>query len=197
MLREAARAGGLLLRNPAAGRARLVRALGVIRASALFRGCRTGELVNATGYVRVVANGRIEIGDRVQLSGGMLPTSLVCHRGAELVVGARTFFNYGVTVEAHERVRIGERCMFGSMSRIRDTSESGRGPVIICDDVWVAHGAIVEPGVTIGEASVVSAGSVVVSDVPPHSLAMGNPAVCIPLVRRTLEGGAAAEQRSG
>jgi acetyltransferase-like isoleucine patch superfamily enzyme len=196
-LREALRTTELLLASPAAGRVRVVRALGVLRALALFRKCTTGELVNATGYVHVVADGRLVVGDRVQLSGGMIPTSLVCRAGGELTIGARTFFNYGVSVEASERVVIGERCMFGSMSRVRDSGESGHGPVVICDDVWVAHGAIVEPGVTIGEASVVSAGSVVRSDVPPHSLAIGNPAVCVPLVRRARETSPSVEKRSG
>jgi maltose O-acetyltransferase len=71
--------------------------------------------------------------------------------------------------------------MFGSMVRIRDAGEGGVAAVLIGDDVWLAHGAIVEPGVTIGAGSVVSAGSVVRSDVPPRSLAVGNPAVCVPL----------------
>jgi acetyltransferase-like isoleucine patch superfamily enzyme len=66
--------------------------------------------------------------------------------------------------------------MFGSFVRLSDDSLGRMAPVVIEDDVWVAHGAIIEPGVTIGEGSVVSAGSVVTADVPPHSLAIGNPA---------------------
>jgi acetyltransferase-like isoleucine patch superfamily enzyme len=89
-----------------------------------------------------------------------------------------------VSVEASRSVRIGERCMFGSMVRIRDAGENGAAPVVIGADVWLAHGAIVEPGVTIGEGSVVSAGSVVHGDVPPYSLAIGNPAVSVRLSGR-------------
>lgn len=47
--------------------------------------------------------------------------------------------------------------------------------VQICDDVFVGAGAIICPGVTIGEGSVIGAGSVVTKDIPPHSLAYGNP----------------------
>lgn len=48
-------------------------------------------------------------------------------------------------------------------------------PVTIGDNVWIAAGAQVLPGVTIGEGSVIGAGSVVTRDVPPYSLAVGNP----------------------
>ena len=48
-------------------------------------------------------------------------------------------------------------------------------PVTIGDNVWIAAGALVLPGVTIGEGSVIGAGSVVTRDVPPYSLAVGNP----------------------
>lgn len=49
-------------------------------------------------------------------------------------------------------------------------------PIVIERNVWIAAGAIVIGGVTIGENSVVAAGSVVTRDVPPNSLVGGNPA---------------------
>lgn len=57
--------------------------------------------------------------------------------------------------------------------------ESARGDkykVIIGDDVWLGHGAIVLSGVTVGTGAIVAAGSVVVSDVPPCAIVGGNPA---------------------
>jgi maltose O-acetyltransferase len=53
--------------------------------------------------------------------------------------------------------------------------ESAR-PIRIGQAVWICGGAIVLPGVTIGDGSVVGTGSVVTHDVPPGSLAVGNPA---------------------
>lgn len=181
LARETLRVLRLFATDRKAALGRVARGIGVVRARVLFRDCECGELVNAMGHVRVLAEGKIRLGDRVQLSHGMFSTELTCRSGAELTVGARTLFSYGVTVEATDRIHIGERCMFGSMVCIRDAGPRGTAPIHIGDDVWVAHGAIVQPGVTIGDASVVGAGSVVCDDVPPHSLATGNPAVSVPL----------------
>jgi acetyltransferase-like isoleucine patch superfamily enzyme len=49
-------------------------------------------------------------------------------------------------------------------------------PIVIEKGVWIATGAIIIGGVTIGEHSVVAAGSVVTKDVPANSLVGGNPA---------------------
>jgi acetyltransferase-like isoleucine patch superfamily enzyme len=56
-------------------------------------------------------------------------------------------------------------------------------PIRIGSGVWIGGGAIVLPGVTIGNGCVVGAGSVVTHDLPPLSLAVGNPAQVV----RTLE----------
>lgn len=51
-----------------------------------------------------------------------------------------------------------------------------RAPVRIGDDVWIAASCVVTGGVEIGTGSVVGAGSVVIEDVPPQSIVVGNPA---------------------
>jgi acetyltransferase-like isoleucine patch superfamily enzyme len=57
-----------------------------------------------------------------------------------------------------------------------DLSEA---PVFIHDDVWVGAMSIVLKGITIGEGSIVGAGSVVTKDVPPWTIVAGNPAKII------------------
>ena len=48
--------------------------------------------------------------------------------------------------------------------------------LIIEDDVWIGHGAIILAGVQIGKGSIVAAGSVVTKDIPPCEIWGGNPA---------------------
>jgi len=48
-------------------------------------------------------------------------------------------------------------------------------PVTIEDGCWIGGGVIIVPGVTIGQGSVIGAGSVVTKNIPPNSLAVGNP----------------------
>lgn len=54
-----------------------------------------------------------------------------------------------------------------------------KGPITVCDDVWIGYGAIILSGVTIGQGAVVGAGSVETKDVEPYSIVGGNPAKLI------------------
>ena len=54
-----------------------------------------------------------------------------------------------------------------------------RAPVIIEDDVWIGTRVIILPGVKIGRSSIIGAGAVVTKDIPPFSIAGGNPAKVI------------------
>jgi serine acetyltransferase len=165
---------------PRGGRQALIQkakwAIWRMRAKALFIGCRGGEAACATGHVRVRLRGTATLGARLTFLGGMIPCEVTVAKDARLTIGDDTMFNYGVSIVAHSAITIGRRCMFGSLVRLSDESLGRVAPIVLGDDVWVAHGAIIEPGVTIGDGSVVSAGSVVTADVPPRSLAIGNPA---------------------
>lgn len=58
-------------------------------------------------------------------------------------------------------------------------------PIVIENDCWLASNVIVCGGVTIGEGAVIGAGSVVTRDIPPHSLAAGNPCKVIREINET------------
>ncbi len=57
-------------------------------------------------------------------------------------------------------------------------------PITIKDNCWLASNVVVCGGVTIGEGCVIGAGSVVTKDIPPYSLAVGNPCR---VIRKILE----------
>jgi len=49
-------------------------------------------------------------------------------------------------------------------------------PIVIEDEAWIGANAVITAGVTVGKHSVVAAGAVVTKDIPPYSIAVGNPA---------------------
>ncbi|MDB4577233.1 hypothetical protein N9115_01035 [bacterium] len=87
---------------------------------------------------------------------------------------------------AHSAVEIGEEALVGAGSLICDSDmheiplgcdrEIETAPIMIGRKAFIGARSIILKGVTIGEGSVIGAGSVVVSDIPPHVVAAGNPA---------------------
>jgi maltose O-acetyltransferase len=109
-----------------------------------------------------------------------------CDYGYHITVGARTFINYGAIVLDGAAVTIGSDVQIGPSVHLLtalhplDPDDRRRGtetamPVTIEDGAWLATGVIVNPGVTIGADTVVGAGSVVTTDLPPGHLCFGNP----------------------
>jgi maltose O-acetyltransferase len=107
--------------------------------------------------------------------------------GTEIALGDGVFFNYGCVVLDVASVTIGDRVQIGPYVQIltadhpRDAAERAKGaewgrPITIGADVWIGGGAILLPGITIGEGAIVAAGAVVTRDVPAHSTVAGNPA---------------------
>lgn len=59
---------------------------------------------------------------------------------------------------------------------LADGTAISKGAVVIGNDVWLGHQVLILSGVTIGDGAIVGAGSVVRHDLPPYSIAAGNPA---------------------
>jgi acetyltransferase-like isoleucine patch superfamily enzyme len=153
----------------------------------LRRASSVGSRVRLRGRPIVVNQGRMLIGSRVQLVSTAAKLELVTLPGGTLDVGERTLINYGGSIAAAESIRIGARCLIGTHAIIMDNDfhriEPERRlerpesrPIAIEDNVWLGARVTVLGGVTIGEGSCVAAGSVVIDDVPPRSLAAGVPA---------------------
>lgn len=106
--------------------------------------------------------------------------------GDEISVGKNVFINQNCTFYDLGGLHIADDVMIGPNVNIITTSHplepSQRRAVtigkriVIERNVWIAAGATVIGGVTVGENSVVAAGSVVTRDVPPNTLVGGNPA---------------------
>ncbi len=110
-----------------------------------------------------------------------------CDYGSHVFIGDRVFANFGLVALDVARITIGNDVLIGPNVQLltpthpvepeprRAKWESAK-PITIGDNVWLGGGVIVCPGVTIGDDAVVGAGSVVTRDVPPRSVAVGNPA---------------------
>lgn len=108
-----------------------------------------------------------------------------CDYGSNIHLGQRVYFNFNCVVLDVCEVRIGDFTLIGPAVQIytathpleanlRRTQEFAK-PITIGKDVWIGGGAILCPGVTIGDRTVIGAGSVVTKTLPEGVVAAGNP----------------------
>jgi maltose O-acetyltransferase len=110
-----------------------------------------------------------------------------CDYGYNISLGAGAFLNFNCIILDVEPVSIGEGTAIGPAVQIlasdhprdhglrKQRVRFGR-PVTIGANVWIGGGAIILPGITIGEDAIVSAGSIVTRDVAAGVTVVGNPA---------------------
>jgi maltose O-acetyltransferase len=127
-----------------------------------------------------------ELGD-----GALIRPPFHCDYGYNIWIGPDVFFNFNCVVLDVVAVTVGARTQIGPAvhiytadhprnSAVRRTGVEFGRPIRIGQDVWIGGGAIILPGVTIGDNAVIGAGSVVTRDVPAGSTAHGNPARITP-----------------
>lgn len=113
--------------------------------------------------------------------------------GKEINIGRNVFINQNCTLYDLGGLEIGDDVMIGPNVSIittahpiepsqRRTITIGK-PIVIKRNVWIAAGATIIGGVTVGENSVIAAGSVVTKDVPSNTVVGGNPARIIRSVK--------------
>lgn len=106
--------------------------------------------------------------------------------GCNTHVGDHVYANFNLTVVDDGECRIGNYVMFAPNVVIsttghpihpsfRDKGAQFSLPVVIKDHVWIGSNVTIMPGVTIGENSVIGAGSVVTRDIPDNVVACGVP----------------------
>ena len=119
-----------------------------------------------------------------------------CDYAPKLIIGRNVYFHNNCHVGCINKIQIGDEVLVGSNVLITDHSHGvmsdtdkdvpwrlreldSKGPVVIGSNVWICENVCILPNVTIGEGSVIAANSVVTHDIPPYSMAAGNPAKVI------------------
>ena len=153
-------------------------------------------------FVKNKQPGAIVLGNHVSCYAGC---SFAIGPNGQCKVGDFTLLN-GALLMAEERIEIGSHCLVSWNVGIADSDfhplepaqrlvdakalapfyenrparpKLRTAPVIIADNVWIGMNAVILKGVSIGENSVVAAGSVVTKSVPANSVVAGNPAVVV------------------
>ena len=109
-----------------------------------------------------------------------------CDYGYNIEIGENFYSNYNLIILDCAPVKIGDNVLIGpNVSiytaghplhyEIRNQEYEYAFPIIIGDNVWIGGNVVINPGVSIGENSVIGSGSVVTKDIPKNVIAIGNP----------------------
>jgi maltose O-acetyltransferase len=120
-----------------------------------------------------------------------------CDYGAHVHIGPTTFVNVNCVFLDSAEIRIGANVLIAPSVQLLTATHplraadrivlpadraTGRSPyrtharpITVGDEVWIGAGTIVFPGVTIGDGATIGAGSLVTGDIPPQTLAYGQP----------------------
>ena len=119
---------------------------------------------------------------------------------SRIQIGDHMFLNYRTFVWATDSISIGNYVTVGPDVFISDNSHDrndtldelnlpprerehiSKDPIVIEDNVWIGTKACILGGVTIGKGAVIGAGAIVTKDIPPYSIAVGNPARVVKII---------------
>jgi len=135
--------------------------------------------------LEVGRSARLRFGRWVWIGHG---TKIRCHEG-EVRIGDKTVLGQECTISAYQHVSIGEQCILADRVMLIDFDHNVaeverpirvqgiyKRDVRVGSNVWIGYGAQILRGVTVGDNSIVGAGSVVTKDVPANAVVAGTPA---------------------
>jgi len=156
------------------------------RCASLGRNVSIDRMPFVTGPVQIHIGNDVSLGGNIRIASGRILEAprLIIHDHAHINWNAVITVNREVIIE--EYARISWNCIISDSDghpreadlRAQDGPVNPRDirPVRICKYAWIGNGSYIMKGVTIGEGAVIGANSLVISDVPSYSLALGNPA---------------------
>lgn len=164
----------------------------IFRSKAFIKGICIGDKIHCYGRVKIVkcTKSIMKIGENVTFR-SMATSNLIginrpciistLNSGAIVEIGDGCGFS-GTVLGCFNKIILGKNVRCGANTLITDSDwhlddprSSTPRPVIIEDNVWLGVNVIVLKGVTIGENSVIGAGSIVTRNIPANVIAAGNP----------------------
>ena len=137
------------------------------------------DRVVCRGLLRIekFGRGKITIGSNTYIGDDCLLSS-----AAEIAIGENVLIAHGVQIFDNDSHPVDPKARLQDYASLqtdgcRETIASA--PIRIASGAWIGFNAILLKGITVGENSIVAAGSVVTKDVPANTIAAGNPAVLI------------------
>lgn len=106
--------------------------------------------------------------------------------GKHVHFGEKVYANFNLTLVDDTHIFVGDHTMFGPnvtvttaghpiLPELRKEGYQFNAPVTIGKNCWIGSGVVILPGVTIGDHTVIGAGSIVTKDIPANVVAVGNP----------------------
>ncbi len=160
----------------------------------LFRGrCETaGKGLRLTRMPFVIGHARIYIGNNVNFFGSVDVFSGAIFAEPKLIIKDRVDIGHGAVFIVNKEIVIEEDVNIASPVKFMDSDAHPKDtqariadlppppeevkPIRVCRNAWIGGGSAIMKGVTIGEGAIIGVNSVVVTDIPPYTVAMGNPA---------------------
>ena len=116
----------------------------------------------------------------------LIEQPFMCDYGYNIEIGENFYSNYNLVILDANKVTFGNNvfvapnCGFYTAGHPLDAEARNKGleyakPIMVGNNVWIGGNVVVLPGVTIGDNTVIGAGSVVTKDIPANVVAVGNP----------------------
>lgn len=141
-----------------------------------------GDNCTICGTLYVSIRGKIQIGDYTTIR---YDSKITCSNSIK--IGNYVIISNNVTIADNNSHPISskirkEMCMSGFESKLWDIDYAESKPVIIEDNVWIGENVTILKGVTIGKGSIIGTQAVVTKNIPPYTIAAGNPAKIVKMI---------------